>query len=221
VRRFDEREPRPVVAVEIGNPDRIEPALRPPDRRDLGGERQPGAIKPVDRERCAAVSIRLDHDDFVAAIAIDINDTRVAIFERRIGREFKRVDRTDSIDRDQGASLDRRPEHAVAVALGRARQIRRSDIEMTAGNAHPGHEVGLERLGRRRVAGSAQRQHHQRPAQDPVEAAAAVFDQDTPFAVAEQPGNAVIEVDPLSWYPAGPAGAVAADPRTAVMPSAR
>ena len=103
------------VAVEISDAGGIEPGVGVTDRRRLGDDRGAGGID--DRERRAALEIRLDDDDPLAPV--DRSDARLEILEHRVAPEpHDDAGAVAALDR-QAAGLDRIPQHAVAVARGR------------------------------------------------------------------------------------------------------
>ena len=69
------------VAIEIGDPGRVEPAMGKPDRIALRQRRDTSVLKAVDGERRAGIQIGADGDQFVFSIAIEVDQTRAQILE--------------------------------------------------------------------------------------------------------------------------------------------
>ena len=116
------------VAVEVPDPDGIEPPEPLPDRGAGELALQSGAVHTVALEPGAELGVRAHHPDLARTVAIDVGDTRHEILEHAAVGETKGGPGSAAQRHSQGRGLDGVPEHGVPVSACRSGQPRDRDI---------------------------------------------------------------------------------------------
>ena len=119
-------------------------------RRRLGDDLVFAAALADDGKRRAALEIRLHHDDFVVAVAVEIGEPGFKILEHRVVLEPHNMGLAVAGLDHQGAGLDLVAENAVVVAADRLGQPGARDVALAADDAAVGQGAfGAFLFGRR------------------------------------------------------------------------
>ena len=127
MRRFNDRDLDPTVAIEIRGTYRIEPTIGLTDRIGDGDQAQRAPAQAIHRDRRPLVPARTDQQDLVLAIALKIDETRFQILEHVRFRQMMDQDGAVGEPCLDRARLDPITENAVIVSLGSRREPSRPD----------------------------------------------------------------------------------------------
>ena len=140
-----------VVAGEVGNAGRIEPAVGRAQRRRLGDDLVAALALADYGKRRAALEIGFHHDDLVVAVAVEVGDARLEILEYGVVLEPQGLQFSVARFDHQRTRLDLVAENAVVVAVGRLGEPRARDVVLAGGNLPVGQRALRQFCRRRRV----------------------------------------------------------------------
>ena len=87
MRGKDRRDLAPSIAVEVGDAERIQPAMRPSNRRCGRAETDVPAGQLVKYERRPPLHVAPHHQELVVPVAVDVDDANPAVLEHVAGAE--------------------------------------------------------------------------------------------------------------------------------------